>query len=153
MKGILIFAAAVILFSGTVSVSASNGKIRDNNPQSITSTTAPENCLDNVANHGAYVSCIARQRLGGETTSQAAQSNIGKKNITPTEIPTVTPTVTVAPTETPTATPTEAVIPTATPTSAQAEVLAQRESGAGFNELIEQLRNLLKSLLAFPQVN
>ena len=49
-------------------------------------------------NHGAYVSCVAHQHLGGKAVSQAAKSDIGKKNFTPTVNPTATPTATLTPT-------------------------------------------------------
>jgi len=49
-------------------------------------------------NHGAYVSCVAHQHLGGQAVSQAAKSDIGKKKLTPTVNPTATPTATLTPT-------------------------------------------------------
>jgi hypothetical protein len=56
-------------------------------------------------NHGAYVSCVAKLHLGGKTVSQAARSDIGKKqhgepSITPSVSPTATPTATITPTPT-----------------------------------------------------
>ena len=49
-------------------------------------------------NHGAYVSCVAHQHLGGQVVSQAAKSDIGKKKVTPSVSPTATPTATLTPT-------------------------------------------------------
>lgn len=157
MRRIIIFAVAALLLSTAVSAFASKP----------TSASTPENCIDNPINHGAYVSCIARQHLGGAVTSQAAQSDIGKKDnddaddtddisptvsptITPTETitPTVTPSVTEAPTETPAVTPTEAITPTTTPTTAQTEVLAQEDESfqIELKKLFDQLIKFLTPL-------
>lgn len=43
----------------------------------MTETCNPE---DNWKNHGEYVSCVAKLKQGGQTTSEAAQSDVGKKN-------------------------------------------------------------------------
>lgn len=56
-------------------------------------------------NHGKYVSCVAKQHLGGQAVSEAAKSDIGKKKhvtptVTVTTSPTGGPTVTTTPTVT-----------------------------------------------------
>jgi hypothetical protein len=58
-------------------------------------------------NHGGYVSCVAKQHLGGQMTSEAARTDIGKKvtNTTPSVSPSGTPSGTITPTVTITATP------------------------------------------------
>ena len=82
---------------------------------SLTPTTAPTQqvlgeCDASASwkNHGKYVSCVAKQHLGGAVTSAAARSDVGKKNQS------VTPTVTITPTVT--ATPTATVTPSVSPT-------------------------------------
>lgn len=54
----------------------------------------------NWKNHGAYVSCIAHLHDGGKAVSEAAKSDIGKKNeqeTTPTPILSITPSVSPSP--------------------------------------------------------
>lgn len=144
MKGILVFVMAAVLLSSAASVSAIN-------------------CVDNPANHGAYVSCIARQHLGGSVTSQAAQSNIGKKisssptptpittttpAVTPTPTPTETPTSTVTPT--PTVTPIETTTSTVTPTPTPATTSEQEPLSTELKKLLDQIKKLIGSFVYLP---
>lgn len=58
-------------------------------------------------NHGQYVSCVAKLHLGGQVTSQAARSDVGKKKaaVTPSVTPTSTPSATPTPSDDLTPTP------------------------------------------------
>ena len=76
---------------------------------SLTPTTTPTQevlaaCDPNAEwkNHGQYVSCVAKQHLGGEVTSAAARSDVGKKKQSVTPTLTVAPSVTVTPSVEPT---------------------------------------------------
>ena len=123
-------------------------------------------------NHGAYVSCVAKQKPGGHVVSEAAKSDVGKKNNE--EIPSVTPIVTATPTLSPeptgevTPTPTEEATPTLTPTptveatptpteevpTPTAEptlgeefvTVEESENNVLIRNLIETLKDLIKSL-------
>lgn len=50
-------------------------------------------------NHGAYVSCVARQKQNGQNVSDAARSNVGKKKTTTTATPSPSPSPSPSPTE------------------------------------------------------
>ncbi len=56
----------------------------------------PENCDPNFAwkNHGEYVACVAKLKLGGQSVPEAAKSDIGKSN----QILTPTPSLVISPT-------------------------------------------------------
>lgn len=97
-------------------------------------------CEEDAKNHGAFVSCIAKEHNGGEVVRRAAQSSTGKKKHTPSVTPnvTVSPTVSVTPTATPSVTITITPSPTDTPTNE--ELTAQIKS------LIDEIKELLKSL-------
>lgn len=60
----------------------SSGKNVDTASSSGKQSNKPENCDPNFPwkNHGEYVSCVAKLKLGGKTVSEAARSDIGKKN-------------------------------------------------------------------------
>ncbi len=108
-------------------------------------------------NHGAYVSCVAKQKPGGQVVSEAAKSDVGKKNADTTPI--VTPDVTETPTPTPepngevTPTPTEEITPTPTveetptPTPGEELVEIETENNALIRGLIQSLQDLIKSLI------
>lgn len=108
-------------------------------------------------NHGQYVSSVARTNPGGKIVSEAARSDIGKKNsnvvsptVTPTDDPTVTPTETLTPTPTddPDATPSPTLTETPTPTpDEEGEEDAVNEQLAGIIEALESLISTLKGLL------
>jgi hypothetical protein len=97
---------------------------------SITITTTPSvspnaACDPNAQwkNHGQYVSCVAKQGLGGQAVSAAARSDVGKKKaqVTPSVSPSVSPTA--SPSVSPTITPSESPTPTDGPiTSAESEL-------------------------------
>lgn len=112
-------------------------------------------------NHGAYVSCVAKQKPGGQVVSDAAKSDIGKKNnqgptITTTPTPSIEPTGTTTPTPTPTeeltptptveATPTPTGETTPTPTPEVIETGSQTENNALIRDLIQTLKELIKSI-------
>lgn len=113
--------------------------------ESNKNTTSPKSttdCTTDVNNHGAYVSCIAKQKLGGKVVSVAARSDIGKKSKV-SGSPTTTVSPSVSPTEDPTATvsPTVTETPTLTPTgtpNAQIESLL-----SAIEELIATIKGLL----------
>lgn len=111
-------------------------------------------------NHGAYVSCVAKQKPGGQIVSEAAKSDVGKKNNGDTPI-TVTPTISPEPSVevTPSPTPTEELTPTPTvevtpttavetptPTLGEEFVEVEAENNILIQDLIQTLKDLIKSL-------
>jgi hypothetical protein len=87
-------------------------------PTIVNSPTPSAACDENAEwkNHGSYVQCVAKLHLGGQTTSQAARSNVGKKN----GAPTISPTITVTATPSVTITPTVTITPPITAPEAEA---------------------------------
>ena len=122
----------------------------------------PEECSEDVKNHGEYVSCVAKLHLGGKTVSEAAKSQIGKKHkdvdddndenddnvpsITPTPSISLTPTpsisLTPTPTDVPTATPSVTITPS--PTDVPDNNANQAALVAQIKELIKTLKDLIK---------
>ncbi len=83
---------------------------------SVTVTISPvvtqtQTCDPNAEwkNHGQYVSCVAHTHQGGQMTSEAARSDVGKKHhgesptpsVSPSVSPSASPTATLTPTDTP----------------------------------------------------
>src|SRR3989344_5240648 len=112
-------------------------------------------------NHGQYVSCVAKQKPGGQLVSEAAQSDVGKKNqngVSPTDIPSLSPTPTAeatpTPTEEATPTPTDTIEETPTPTGEETPTPTPEEeitietlsANSPIAELIQVLRDLVKSI-------
>ncbi len=107
-------------------------------------------------NHGEYVSCVAKQKTGGESVSSAARSSIGKKqktnrpevsvspsltpSVSPTAAPSVSPsvTLTIAPTVEPSLTATPTAVPTVTIPTDQAQAVVR---------ILERMLNYFKNLL------
>lgn len=153
IKSLIIVPVIALFFAAAIQVSAStqnpnqNGRKDNDSLEAVTVTPAQESdddCEDeNLKNHGAYVSCIARKHEGGESVSAAARSSIGKKDekddedentfsVTPTVIPTVA--VTASPTVSP------SVTPVSSTTQVESAIAAQLKS------LIEELQNLINFL-------
>lgn len=101
-------------------------------------------------NHGKYVSCVAKTHPGGKIVSEAAKSDIGKKNVSDDDItpsPSVSPSV--SPTASPSVSPTIEPSPSASPTAETSETednsaLSEQIKGliATLKELIQSLKNL-----------
>ena len=123
--------------SGNKNNSATAGNQGNNNRReaSASATCAPE---AQWKNHGDYVSCVARLKLGGATTSAAARSDIGKKSASTSGTP--------KPTSSSSATPIASISssPVATTSASisdiQLEVLTIL---ANIQLLFERLKNLL----------
>ena len=64
------------------SVTSSSTLTSTSSPSPTPTPSCPANGV--YLNHGAYVSCVAHEHLGGKAVSEAARSNIGKKNQEPT---------------------------------------------------------------------
>lgn len=178
----IIFAAVIILLTRVVSVSASNDHSNEHSvlgesnrvdnqqdnknskkslptsaqvsPTGITALNNEEDsdCDDNVKNHGAFVSCVAREHLGGDSVSEAAHLDTGKKDDIDDDEDDISPTVTPIASASPTITPTETITPTAsesptvTPTTT---ITPEQEQGlldAQIKGLIDQLKNFIISL-------
>lgn len=65
---------------------------------SPSATCAPEGVWKN---HGDYVSCVAKLKEGGQTVSEAAKSDIGKKNATSSASPSASGSAEPSPTSEP----------------------------------------------------
>lgn len=106
-------------------------------------------------NHGEYVSCVAGQKRGGEAVSQAARSNVGKKqkdnrpevSITPSVIPSVivTATPSVSPSVTLTITPTVDPSLTASPTAVPTVTIPTDQAQA-IVKILERMLGFFKNL-------
>lgn len=132
-------------------------------------SVSPNGSISGWKNHGQYVSSIAKKHDDSSEVSEAAKSDIGKKNndndenenneleedendnlsvanltLTPTPIPTITstPEQNNNPTPTPTPTPTpEQILPTVTPTPTI--------SNGNLSVLLENINNLFSKLEDF----
>ncbi len=80
---ILLFVLAVTpVFAQSYNSNPNSYKGKNNiivNDPSPTPQATCDPALD-YKNHGAYVSCVARLHQGGQTTSNAAKSDVGKKS-------------------------------------------------------------------------
>ena len=113
-------------------------------------------------NHGQFVSCVAKQNLGGNEVSEAAKSDIGKKdhdddedrdedneddnNASPT--PSVSPSPLVSPSPSvspsPDVSPSPSVSPSPTPAqNAQEQITFLQSIVDRLNSIIDILKNLL----------
>src|SRR3990167_2923160 len=84
MKKFLPALTFLLVLTATPVIAAQN-----NNSQSECDPNA------NWKNHGQYVSCVAHEHPGGAAVSEAARSNVGKKNAV--ESPAVSPSPGVSP--------------------------------------------------------
>lgn len=98
-------------------------------------------------NHGQYVSCVAKTHPGGQVVSEAAQSDVGKKNgeaglISPSSSPEVSPS------PSPEASPTPEVSPSPSPSpSPEGGATALGPAGADIlQEIIDKLEDLIDRL-------
>ena len=159
MQKLLPLAALLFVLVATPIVSAQNGN--SNNGECDPSAQ--------WKNHGQYVSCVAHTHPGGEIVSEAAQSDIGKKNASaspsptpevspsPSASPEISPSPEVSPSPeasaSPEASPSPSVEPSPSPTpelTIEGQTLEFEEGQnpfeniiAALEELIERLRNLL----------
>lgn len=110
-------------------------------------------------NHGEYVSCVAKLRLGGKVTSEAAKSDIGKKNQNdenddedenePSPSPNASPSASpsASPTTSPSASPSVSPSPVGIGvTSGGAVNSSLQDSNLDIRALIQFLQNLIDSL-------
>lgn len=155
IKALIIVPVIALFFAATIQVSAStqnpnqNGRKDNDSLEVVTVTPAQvsdDDCEnDDLKNHGAYVSCIARKHEGGETVSAAARSSIGKEDKDEEDDEdedTISVTPTVAPTAVVTVSPT--VSPSVTPVSSTTQV--ESAIAAQLRSLIEELQNLINFL-------
>lgn len=102
---------------------------------------------DEWKNHGQYVSSVAKTHPGGSAVSEAAKSDIGKKDHDEDEgeeeEPSITPsgTITPSPTDDPDATPSPTLTETPTPTPDE-----DNSSSEQMNALIQVLENIINTL-------
>lgn len=131
---------AVVLFLIVTPVLAEKGGNRGNN-----------NCDPNAnwRNHGEYVSCVARLHKGGEEISEAAKSDVGKKDDEneneEEENESPRPSVSPSASPTPSGSPVPSSSPSASP-SASPTITTVEGARIEINALIEILQNLIKSL-------
>jgi hypothetical protein len=175
-KTLLLTATSVLLVTTPVFAEHQNNgsqehKLTMQQVVTISPTNTPKTCSPDETweNHGGYVSCVAKQHLGGQVTSVAAKSSIGKHedndgdddDVTPTVSPSVTPSVTptdtpsITPTDTPSLTPTESptetptVTPSITPTGTEDQTGANLDVLQPFKSLINNLAQVFTSLSTF----
>lgn len=109
-----------------------------------------DECLP-AKNHGQYVSCIAKTHQGGKVTSEAARSDIGKKEKDDETDPSVTPeispevTASIAPTGVLSPTPSATVTPDLTPVPLE-ENAEEENLGSQLQSLIDELKGLIDQL-------
>lgn len=108
-------------------------------------TTTGCNPEDNWKNHGAYVSCMAKVHFGGQKTSEAAKSDIGKKKDEDSsdddeeQAPT--------PSASPISSPTPSTSPSASASASASPAAGITESvNIELKALVEVLSNILQSL-------
>lgn len=98
---------------------------QDNLADDNKSSESDVNCDSKVSNHGAVVSCVAKEHLGGEEVSDIAKSiddkgqnkdDVVALGITTSPTPTITSTPASTPTPTPTVSPTNGITVTPSPT-------------------------------------
>lgn len=124
----------------------SNNEEASSPTPSASATSNPAQICDpnaNWKNHGEYVSCVAKLKLGGQAVSEAAKSNIGKKNSTPSAslVPSPTATSSASPSASVSASPTAEAT-----SSAIAQVFEPVRNGA--RNLINSLRHLIEQFQA-----
>ena len=98
----------------------------------------------NWKNHGEYVSCVARLHLGGQTTSQAARSDIGKKKGS-TPSASLSPSPSASASATPEATATASPEATSSATVSIPEAIANEAKGL-INNIVSLLARLQELL-------
>lgn len=96
-------------------------------------------------NHGQYVSCVAKTHPGGQVVSEAARSDVGKKNVGGAS---PSPSPEVSPSPSPEASPTPEVSPSPSPSpSPEGEATALGPAGADIlQEIIDKLADLIDRL-------
>ncbi len=122
------------------------------NPSGTPNPTCNPN--DDYENHGAYVSCVARLKLGGGEVSEAAQSNIGRReeeeeqeNASPVASPSSTPTPTPSPTVSPSESPSPTASGSASPSpSASGSASLSAGTQLEVTNIIGILQGIIKSL-------
>jgi hypothetical protein len=99
-------------------------------------------------NHGSYVSCVAKQHLGGAVISAAAKSSIGKHSQKSPE-PSSSLLPTASPSSSPSSFPSSTPSPTATSSASPVGVSIQSISTLQIElkMLIDTLQNILKSMV------
>lgn len=113
------------------------------------STATPsgkEQCDPNYPwkNHGEYVSCVAKLKPGGQSVSEAAKSDIGKKNQTGT------PSASVSPTASGSAIPSISPSPEATSSGLVSSITENLESVQNtVNTIVDQFAALIELLNPF----
>lgn len=114
------------------------------------SSSGRENCDPNFPwkNHGEYVSCVAKLKPGGQTVSEAAKSDIGKKNKNASA--SATPAGSPTPPATGSATPSASPSPEATSSGLISNVGKSLKSvRGGIKNLRDQIEALLELLNPF----
>lgn len=139
--------------SNSNSSNSGPGNSAKNLKSASSSGSLEENCDPSLEwkNHGAYVSCVAKLKQGGQAVSEAAKSNIGKKNQTGT--PSASPLVSPTPDASSSATPSASVLPSPEATSSGLLTPAITQSiqtiQAGLTNLKDQFAALLDLLNLF----
>lgn len=117
---------------------------RDSAPHNSSSlnTQAQVGCDPAAAwpNHGAYVSCVAHEHLGGTSVSEAAESNIGRHHGEESS-----ESASPEPPESPTSSPSASPSGTASP-SATVSASVMQSTSIELQTLIQVLDNILNSL-------
>lgn len=106
---------------------------------SASATCAPE---AQWKNHGDYVSCVARLRQGGQTVSEAARSDIGKKQKSSTPSGSLKPSPSASSSASPSLSPT----PSASGSASLLNALSNNEISLQIGAIGELFRDFLKNL-------
>ena len=167
-KHLLILAPVFLfaVFPAFASQDDKNNKGKGNNNDAVVRQSDSDNCdpEGEWKNHGEFVSCVSHQGRGGQSVSEAARSDVGKKHKSgtpkPSTSPSITPSVSVVPSGVPSVTPSviPSEIPSVTPSASPSVTLSPTPEGEGtvavptaqlqaFITALEGMVNFLKNLL------
>lgn len=94
-------------------------------------------------NHGAYVSCVAKLKMGGQAVSEAARSDVGKKNKNPNASASASPSVSPSPSATASAS------PSASPEASASAALSFNAMGDQIMDWVSQIEDLIGKIKGF----
>lgn len=158
-KKLVLFSTLSLLLIATPALAKRDNKEAKDTDDSVNiniASPAPT-CDPTVAwkNHGEYVSCVAKQQLGGKVTSEAAKSNIGKEDRdddddeneaspSPSASPSASPSS--SPSASPSASSSASPTPVGIGTSASDSIISLQGTKIELSALIQVLKNIIESL-------
>lgn len=119
-----------------------NGVGKGNAPVSSSSPNSSPTCAPETQwkNHGDYVSCVARLHIGGEKVSEAARSDIGKKQGS------ASASLTPSPSSSSSASPSLTPNPSASESASISAILTNSELAQQLSAVRELIRDFFKNL-------